>query len=34
MRVKKFQRELESAESRAVDAESTLDAFRLVSIVC
>jgi hypothetical protein len=34
MRVKKFQRELESAESRAVDAESTLDAFRWVSIVC
>jgi chromosome segregation ATPase len=28
MRVKKFQRELESAESRAVDAESTLDCFR------
>ncbi len=28
MRVKKFQRELEAAESRAVDAESTLDAFR------
>ena len=28
MRVKKFQRELESAESRAVEAESTLNAFR------
>lgn len=28
MRVKKFQRELESAENRAVDAESTLNAFR------
>ena len=28
MRVKKFQRELESAESRACEAESSLDAFR------
>merc|ERR1711881_627171 len=28
MRVKKFQRELESAESRAEEAESTLNAFR------
>ena len=28
MRVKKFQRELESAENRAVEAESTLNAFR------
>jgi hypothetical protein len=28
MRVKKFQRELELAESRAVEAESTLNAFR------
>merc|ERR1719507_2002228 len=28
MRVKKFQRELEAAESRALDAESTLDSFR------
>ena len=28
MRVKKFQRDLEAAESRALDAESTLDSFR------
>merc|ERR1712223_2028027 len=28
MRVKKFQRELESAESRAEEAESSLNAFR------
>jgi hypothetical protein len=28
MRVKKFQRELEAAESRAVEAESNLDVFR------
>ena len=30
MRVKKFQRDLEAAESRALDAESTLDSFRCV----
>ena len=32
MRVKKFQRDLEAAESRALDAESTLDSFRCVRI--
>merc|ERR1739848_811078 len=33
MRVKKFQRELESAESRAEEAESSLNAFRSRAIV-
>ena len=32
MRVKKFQRDLEAAESRALDAESTLDSFRCAKL--
>ena len=32
MRVKKFQRDLEAAESRALDAESTLDSFRCMKL--
>ena len=33
MRVKKFQRDLEAAESRALDAESTLDSFRYATTI-